>query len=152
MAWNGPSLDIYYTKMTYAYMSFMFSLNQSLPIIWKEYILMKKFIIWVMCITLASVVGCNTAKAQNVKREGKTFIAESSRGASTSSDVQTTYKWKDNKGQEYPIVLHKYTKGNNGGKWGAYVIRKSDKTGKDYKYYFPKNEEIAKEIQKEMGI
>ena len=50
------------------------------------------------------------------------------------------------------IVLHKYTKGNNVGKWGAYVIRKSDKTGKDYKYYFPKNEEIAKEIQKEMGI
>lgn len=130
----------------------MFSLNQSLPILWKEYILMKKFIIWVMCIILASVVGCNTAKAQNVKREGKTFIAESSRGASASSDVQTTYKWKDTKGQEYPIVLHKYTKGDKKDQWGAYVVRKSNKTGKDYKYYFPKNEEIAKEIQKEMGI
>lgn len=107
---------------------------------------------WVMCIILVGLVGCQTTKAQTVKREGKTFIAESSRGASASNDIQTTYKWKDNKGQEYTIVLHQYTKGDNKGKWGAYVIRKSAKTGKDYKYYFPKNEEVAKEIQKEMNI
>lgn len=130
----------------------MFSLNWSPPISWKEYILMKKFIIGVMCIILVGIAGCNVAKAQDVKREGKTFIAETSRGSSASSDVQTTYKWKDNKGQEYPIVLHQYTKGEKKGQWGAYVIRKSAKSGKDYKYYFPKNEEIAKEIQKEMGI
>ena len=134
----------------------MFSLNQSLPIIWKEYILMKKIIVWVMCIILVALMGCQTTKAQNVKREGKTFIAESTRGVSSSNDIPTEYTWKAKDGKEYPIVLHKYTKGNNVGKWGAYVVRKSDKTGKDYKYYFPKNEEIAKEIQKEiqkeMGI
>lgn len=113
---------------------------------------MKKFIIWVMCIILVGLVGCQTTKAQTVKREGKTFIAESSRGTSASSDVQTTYKWKDSKGQEYPIVLHKYTKGEKKDQWGAYVIRKSAKTGKDYKYYFPKNGEIAAEIVREMGL
>ena len=113
---------------------------------------MRKFIIGVMCIILASVVGCNTAKAQSVKREGKTFIAESSRGASASSDVQTTYKWKDTKGQEYPIVLHKFTKGDKKDQWGAYVLRKSEKTGKEYKYYFPGNQEVAAEISKEMGL
>lgn len=103
-----------------------------------------------MCIILVSLVGCQTAKAQTVKREGKTFIAESSRGASSSNDIPTEYKWKDNKGNEYPIVLHQYTKGDKKGQWGAYVIRKSEKTGKEYKYYFPKNDEVAKEIQKEM--
>ena len=111
---------------------------------------MSKFLLWVMCIILASVVGCNTAKAQSIKREGKTFIAESSRGASSSNDIVTSYKWKDKKGEEYPIVLHQYTKGDKKGQWGAYVVRKSSKTGKEYKYYFPNNEEVAKEIQKEI--
>ena len=113
---------------------------------------MKRFIIGVLCIILASVVGCNTAKAQEIKREGKTFIAESSHKASSSDDIQTTYKWKDTKGEEYPIVLHRFTKGDKKDKWGAYVIRKSAKTNKNYRYYFPKNEEVAQEIRKEMGI
>ena len=113
---------------------------------------MKRFIVWVMCIILVGLVGCQTTKAQTVKREGKTFIAESSRGASASKDVQTTYKWKDSKGQEYPIVLHKYTKGEKKDQWGAYVVRKSAKTGKDYKYYFPGNQEVAAQISEEMSL
>ena len=112
---------------------------------------MKQLIAWVMCIILACVVGCNTAKAQSVKREGKTFIAESSRGAS-SDDVATTYTWRDKNGNEYPIYLHKYTKGDKAGQWGVYVIRKSEKTGNDYKYYIPNNVEIASEIIKEMKL
>lgn len=112
---------------------------------------MHKFIIGIIII-LASIVGCNTAKAQNVKREGKTFIAESSRGASASKDVATTYTWKDSKGNEYPIYLHQYTKGENVGKWTAYVLRISAKTNKEYKYYIPNGVEIAKEIMKETGI
>ena len=113
---------------------------------------MRKFIVWVMCIILASVVGCNTAKAQNVKKEGKTFIANSSRGANTSKDIATTYLWQDKEGNNYPIYLHKYTKGDKAGQWGVYVIRKSKKTGKEYKYFVPSNEEIANEIIKEMGL
>ena len=113
---------------------------------------MKKFIIGVMCIILASVVGCNTAKAQSdVKREGKTFIASSSR-SSSSDDVATTYTWKDNKGNEYPIYLHKYTKGEKAGKWGAYVKKVSAKTKKEYKYYIPNGEQIAETIRKEMSL
>jgi hypothetical protein len=111
---------------------------------------MKKFIIGAIII-LASVVGCNTAKAQNVKREGKTFIAKSTRGASASKDVATTYTWKDTKGNEYPILLHQYTKGENEGKWTAYVMRVSSKTGKEYKYYIPNGVEIAEQIMRETG-
>lgn len=110
---------------------------------------MKKFIIGVICIILVGLVGCQTTKAQTVKREGKTFIAESNRGASTE-DIPTTFTWRDNKGVEHPIYLHKFTKGEKQGQWGAYVIRKSAKTGNDYKYYFPNNEVVAKEIQKEI--
>lgn len=111
---------------------------------------MRKLILGIIII-LASVVGCNTAKAQNVKREGKTFIAESSRGASASKDVATSYTWKDTKGKEYPIILHQYVKGEKAGQWTAYVMRVSAKTGKEYKYYIPKGIEIAEQIRKEMG-
>lgn len=110
---------------------------------------MHKFILGVIII-LASVVGCNTAKAQNVKREGKTFIAESNRGASSSKDLLTSYTWKDTKGNEYPIVLHQYTKGEKAGKWTVYVVKTSAKTGKEYKYYIPNGEQIAEDIRKEM--
>ena len=111
---------------------------------------MKKFIIGVLCIILVGLMGCQTTKAQTVKREGKTFIASSS-GAS-SDDVATTYIWKDKSGKEHPIFLHKYTKGEKAGKWGAYVMKVSAKTNKEYKYYIPKGEEIAETIRKEMSL
>ena len=117
----------------------------------REYILlMKKLILWVMCITLVTLVGCQSAKAQEIKREGKTFIAEKSNGVSTSKDVATSFTWKDVKGNEYPIFLHKYTKGEKLGRWGAYVIKTSQKTGKEYKSYL--KEEVSNEIVKEMGL
>lgn len=111
---------------------------------------MKKFIIGAIII-LVSIAGSNTTKAQNVKREGNTFIAESNRGASASKDVATTYTWKDTKGNEYPIFLRQYTKGENAGKWTAYVMRVSAKTGKKYKYYIPNGVKIAEQIMREIG-
>ena len=113
---------------------------------------MKKFIIWVVCIILASVVGCNNAKAQSVQREGKTFISQNTKGSKASKDIETSYTWQDKDGNNYPIYLHQYAKGEKQGQWGAYVVRKSKKTGKPYKYYFPNNEEIAAEIMKEMKL
>lgn len=115
---------------------------------------MKHFIMWVMCITLACLMGCQAAKAQDntPKREGKTFIATSTRGASSSSDILTEYTWKDTKGNEYPLWLHKYAKGEKAGSYTVYVVRKSAKTGNDYKYCLKDGEAIAKEIMKEMGI
>lgn len=106
---------------------------------------MKKFIIWVLCITLVCL-GYQTSTAQNVKREGKTFTATSVTRQTSSSDIVTAYMWKDKDGNEYPIYLHKYTKGSKSGQWGAYVIKQSQKTGKEYKSYFRGNEEVAKEI------
>lgn len=103
----------------------------------------------IVLISLALVCGTYNAKAQDFKREGKVF--SSVKKSSTSDDVATTYTWKDSKGVEYPIILHKLTKGDNAGKWKAYVIKKSAKTGKEYKYYIP-SLSMADEIAKEMGL
>lgn len=111
---------------------------------------MLKYILRAVVIALALVVGCHNAEGQNVKREGKVFTTSSE--SKQSSDVQTTFLWKDKEGNQYPIFLHKYTKGEKAGKWGAYVLRTSAKTGKEYKYYFPKNDEVAEQIRKEKNI
>lgn len=112
---------------------------------------MKKLILGI-AIILALFAGCNNAKAQSVQREGKTFISQNTKGDKTSKDIETSYTWQDKDGNIYPIYLHQYVKGEKQGQWGAYVVRKSKKTGKPYKYYFPNNEEIAAEIMKEMKL
>ena len=105
-----------------------------------------------MCIILVCL-GYQTSKAQNqnIKKEGKVFVATSTHGAS-NDDVATDYLWRDSKGNEYPLFLHKYNKGEKAGKYTVYVIRKSAKTGKEYKYYVPNGEQIAETIKRELGI
>ena len=110
---------------------------------------MKKFIIGVIII-LTALMGCQTVKAQSYSKEGKTFITQKSTGA--SDDISTDYIWKDSKGNEYTIYLHKYTKGEKAGEWTTYVFRISQKTGKKYKYYLPSGDEIAKEIREDLGL
>lgn len=110
---------------------------------------MKKSILWVIvCIILVSVAGCNTAKAQEIKREGKVFFSVKS---STSKDIKTDYIWADKEGNKYPIYLHQYTKGDKAGQYTCYVIRVSKKSGKEYKHYLPNGVEIAEQIKKEIG-
>lgn len=99
------------------------------------------------------VVAIGIADAQENKsaktytKEGKTFVQSAT--APSKSDTPTTYVWRDTKGNEYPIILHTYTKGEKAGRTTAYVIRKSAKSGQDYKYYLPNGEEIAKDILNE---
>lgn len=112
---------------------------------------MKKFILLaIMFLVGAFVAGAQTTKvSDNVAREGKTFIQQTTRGASTNTDQETSYTWRDSKGNEYPIILHTYTKGEKAGKETCYVWKVSTKTGKKYKYYIPNGEAIAEQIIKE---
>lgn len=73
-----------------------------------------------------------------VKREGNTFKTEKT---VKGSDTQTKYTWEDKEGKKYPIFIGK--------KGACYVLRVSKKTGKEYKYYLPKDvqETIKKEIK-----
>ena len=106
---------------------------------------MKRIII-TFAILIASV---SLAKAQdhNFTQEGKTFVQGARKATNRASkDQPTAYTWKDSKGNEYPIFLHTYERGEKAGKTTCYVIKTSAKTGKEYKYYIPEGEAIASQI------
>ena len=112
---------------------------------------MKKFIFVLMGLLVASVfAGAQTTKVSDkTNLNGTTYVSQSTRGASTNNDIKTEYTWSNSKDNvSYDIYLHKYSKGDKAGQWTAYVVRQSKKTGKDYKYYLPDGEAIAKDIMK----
>ena len=108
---------------------------------------MKKVIL----LAVVLLVGAFAAGAQTTKVSDKTSVegtsyitAQASRGA---TGIKTPYTWSNQKDNiSYDIYLHKYTKGDNAGKWTAFVYRISKKTGKEYKYYLPDGLAIAADI------
>lgn len=110
---------------------------------------MKKTLLTLALLALAiSVQGQDKSHENTYKRDGKAFVQTSTAQASTN-DTPTAYVWRDKQGNEYPIILHRYTKGEKAGRTTAYVIRTSKKSGKEYKYYLPDGERIASEILNE---
>lgn len=90
----------------------------------------------ILCILLALFcISCNT----EVKEEPGTFKVEQT---TKESDTQTKYTWEDKKGNKYPIFISK--------KGACYVFRTSRNTGKEYKYYLPKD--IQEQIKKELEL
>lgn len=93
-----------------------------------------------LIIALVLMLSAVSISYAGVVRDGNTFKTEQT--SSTSQDTETKYKWQDKEGKEYSIYVTK--------KGACYVKRISKKTGKEYKYYLPK--EIQAEIRKELGI
>ena len=85
----------------------------------------------ILCILLA--LFCINIHAE-VKRENDTFKVEQTLKA---KDTQTKYTWEDKDGNKYPIFITK--------RGACYIIRVSKKTGKEYKYYLPK--EVQEQIK-----
>ena len=77
------------------------------------------------------------AFGQKYQRNGNQFSVKTEK----TQDINTGYTFKDKTGKVYPIYQN--SKGN------FYVIRKSKKTGKEYKATLPK--ELQIEIAKEYG-
>lgn len=97
---------------------------------------MKKFII-----VAAMLFGvCFNANSQ-VIREGNTFKSITTKASKDT--LVTAFKFEDNKGTKYPIIINKA----NGRCW---VWKKSGKTGKMYKMYM--KPEISIAICKELGV
>lgn len=94
---------------------------------------MRKFLIILVMLIMAG-----TTCIAEVVRNGNTFEMVQT----SQTDVQTPYTWKDKDGKTYPIYITK--------KGACYVKRISKKTGKEYKYYLPK--EIREQIRKELGM
>lgn len=99
---------------------------------------MKKLFIMAAMLFALSVNNSSTY-AQEVKREGTTFVVSSSRKSAEPTKTKFTWKVGD---VEYPIYVS-----STG---SCYIIKTSKKTGKEYKQYLPK--EVCAEICKEIGI
>lgn len=112
---------------------------------------MKRIIITFAILIASMSLGMAQDKTATMgyTKDGKTFTQQKGVRSSSSSDKATAYTWKDSKGNEYPIVLHTYTKGEKAGRTTCYVVKTSAKTGKEYKYYIPNGEAIAQEIMQE---
>ena len=109
---------------------------------------MKKTILTIVILAMALSASAQEKTTERAyKREGKTFVQTKTQVL--KGDTITAYTWRDSKGQEYPIILHRYTKGEKAGHVTAYVIRISKKSGKEYRYFLPVGEKIATEILNE---
>ena len=106
---------------------------------------MKTFFLTILSIFLLSISSSYAQNPTNYDASTKTFTAV--KDSKASNDIETSYKWKDSKGVEYTIYLHKYTRGENAGKYTCCVFRTSNNTGIEYKYYIPNGMEIAEQIK-----
>lgn len=99
---------------------------------------MKK--IFITIALMCTMVVCANAQNYTKSTDGKTY--EVVKKTTTSSERETPFTYKDNKGIEYPIFM---------GKTGSCYIKKiSKKTGKVYKQYL--GEEISRDICKQMNV
>lgn len=105
---------------------------------------MRRAIITIALLAVAVSMGAQDNNTKNYERQGNVFVQVKSE--ILPNDQVTAYKWEDAKGNQYPIILHTYTKGEKAGRTTCYVIRISEKSGKEYRYFIPNGEEIAKEI------
>ena len=91
-------------------------------------------------IALLVALSMSVASYAGVVRDGNTFRVENT--TSVNQDTKTKYTWEDKEGNKYPIYITK--------KCACYVIKISKKTGKEYKYYLPKD--VQETIRKELII
>lgn len=82
---------------------------------------------------LVLLIGSSAGYA-GITKEGNTFIEQSVK----EQEKELPYTYKDKKGREYKIYQSK--------KGSLYIIKTSEKTGNEYKYYLPK--EVQEEIKK----
>lgn len=92
---------------------------------------MKRFILMVLIALMATI------SQAEVVRNGDTFKVEQT----AKQDTKTKFTWEDKDGNKYPIFITK--------KGACYIFKVSKKTGKEYKYYLPKD--IQEQIQKEVS-
>ena len=95
------------------------------------------FILFIICCGLLNEAAAGDNKGY--KCEGTTY--SSTGRVYSASTSQTPYSWSDSKGDKYPIYI------SNSG--SCYIIKKSNKTGKDYKQYM--KPEVSQDICSKLG-
>lgn len=100
--------------------------------IWDVLLLLAIALFVAFCVSF----GCTMARGQNVVRNGNTFTQTSKKKAKEAF-MTTPYTYVAADGTKYPIYIS--------GQGRYFIIRKSKKTGKEYRQYLP---EIQKQLSK----
>ena len=105
-------------------------------------IIIRRLFLLLLIIISCSMIA-NADDDKSFKCEGKVYSSISSTGRvnSSSSPVDTGFEWTDNKGNKYPIYI------SSSG--SCYIIKKSNKTGKEYKQYL--KPDVSQDICKKLG-
>lgn len=98
--------------------------------------LLLLLLIIVSCGMIANADGDKTYKC-----EGNTYSSTGRVNTNSSAPVSTGFEWTDNKGNKYPIYIS--------ASGSCYIIKKSNKTGKEYKQYL--KPEISQDICSKLG-
>ena len=85
-------------------------------------------VVTVILIAVFALLIANSAKAQNVRRQGNTFV-ELCDSTKKSTVYETDYVYVDKDGKAYPIYLSKTG--------SAFIMKVSKKSGKKYRKYLP---------------
>lgn len=91
-------------------------------------------------ITFCYTLVANADGYKSFKCENNTY-SSTRRVKSNSTVINTGFNWTDSKGKSYPIYI------SSSG--SCYIIKKSNKTGKEYKQYM--KPEISQDICKKLG-
>ena len=94
-----------------------------------------------LLITICFGMIANADGNKSYKCEGKIYSSTGRVNANSSAPVSTGFEWTDSKGNKYPIYIS--------ASGSCYIIKKSNKTGKDYKQYM--KPEISQDICNKLG-
>ena len=83
----------------------------------------------------------NADDNKSFKCEGNTYSSTGRVNANSSAPISTGFEWTDSKGNKYPIYIS--------ASGSCYIIKKSNKTGKDYKQYM--KPEVSQDICNKLG-
>lgn len=102
-------------------------------------IILRRLIVLLLIVICCGMIA-NADGNKSYKCEGTTY-SSTGRVNNSSAPTSTNFTWTDSKGKQYPIYIS--------ASGSCYIIKKSNKTGKEYKQYL--KPEISQDICKKLG-
>lgn len=103
-------------------------------------IILRRLLV-LLLITICCGMVANADGNKSYKYEGNTYSSTGRVNTNSSAPISTGFQWTDSKGNKYPIYIS--------ASGSCYIIKKSSKTGKDYKQYM--KPEVSQDICAKLG-
>lgn len=94
-------------------------------------------LLFIVCVSLCA----NADGDKSFKCENNTYSSTGRVNANSSAPISTGFQWTDSKDNKYPIYIS--------ASGSCYIIKKSSKTGKEYKSYL--KPDVSQDICKKLG-